>query len=134
MSKSKLFDYNTSFSVIRTNPKISGNFKITVDSSGGVWFNSMNANETLSSSRFKKFPISGQNSYSVDLFNYFDQGTLSKNIVFQVANFTDGNRKSSENFTGQYDFFYASGASVLSDKNYSESFRYFQPLWIKNEI
>jgi hypothetical protein len=71
MSKSKLFDYNTSFSVIRTNPKISGNFKITVDSSGGVWFNSMNANETLSSSRFKKFPISGQNSYSVDLFNYF---------------------------------------------------------------
>lgn len=134
MSQSKLFDYNSSFSVIRTNPKLSGNFKITVDSSGGVWFNSMDVNQTLSSSRFKKFNISGENSYPTDLFNYFDRGTLPTSVVFQVGNFTDGNRRSSEGFSGQYDFFYGSGASVLVDKNYTENFSYFQPLWIKNEI
>jgi hypothetical protein len=134
MSQSKLFDYNTSFSVIRTNPKISGNFKITVDSSGGVWFNSMNANQTLSSSRFKRFNITGDNSYSVDLFNYFDKGTLSNSIVFDVAKFTDGDKRSAENFSGQYDFFYSSGASLLIDGNYNEDFSYFQPLWVKNEI
>jgi hypothetical protein len=134
MSQSKLFDYNSSFSVTRTNPKLSGNFKITVDSNDGVWFNSIDANPTLSDNRFKKFNITGENSYSVDLFNFFDQGQISKDLVFQVANFTNGAAQSAENFADQYDFFYGSGASVLIDKNYKESFKYFAPLWIKNEL
>ena len=32
MSQSRLFDYNSSFSAIRTNPKLTGNFKISIDS------------------------------------------------------------------------------------------------------
>ena len=134
MSQSKLFDYNSSFSVIRTNPKLSGNFRITVDSSAGVWFNSMDVNPTLSDSRFKKFNITGNNSFSVDLFNFFDQGKTSSDLVFQVGNFTNGNKQAAQDFSGQYDFFYGSGASVLADKNYTESFKYFAPLWLKNEI
>lgn len=134
MSQSKLFDYNSSFSVIRTNPKLSGNFKITVDSTDGVWFNSMDVNPTLSDSRFKRYNITGENSYATDLYNYFDQGQLSKDLIFQVGNMSSGSRQSAENFSGQYNFFYASGASVLIDKSYSEDFRYFSPLWIKNEI
>ena len=134
MSQSKLFDYNSSFSVIRTNPKLSGNFRITVDSSAGVWFNSMDVNPTLSDSRFKKFNITGNNSFSVDLFNFFDQGKTSSDLVFQVGNFTNGNKQAAQDFSGQYDFFYGSGASDLADKNYTESFKYFAPLWLKNEI
>lgn len=134
MSQSKLFDYNSSFAVTRTNPKLSGNFKITVDSNNGVWFNSVDANPTLSDNRFKKFNITGENSFSVDLFNFFDQGQISKDLVFQVANFTNGASQSAEKFSDQYDFFYGSGASVLVDKNYKESFKYFAPLWVKNEL
>ncbi len=134
MSQSKLFDYNSSFSVIRTNPKLAGNFKITVDSAGGVWFNSMDVNPTLSDVRFKKFNITGENSYATDLYNYFDQGQISSSLIFQVGNVSGGSRQSAENFAGQYDFFYGSGASVLVDKNYSEDFKYFAPLWIKNDI
>jgi len=134
MSQSKLFDYNSSFSVIRTNPKLSGNFRITVDSSAGVWFNSMDVNPTLSDSRFKKFNITGNNSFSVDLFNFFDQGATSKDLVFQVGSFTNGDKQAAQDYSGQYDFFYGSGASVLIDKNYTESFKYFAPLWLKNEI
>lgn len=63
----KLFDYNSSFSVLRTNPKITGNLKITVDSSGNVSFNSFSANNTLSSNRYKKFNITGKNPFNVDI-------------------------------------------------------------------
>jgi hypothetical protein len=134
MSQSKLFDYNSSFSVLRTNPKLSGNFKITVDSNNGVWFNSIDANPTLSDSRFKKFNITGEHSFSQDLFNFFDQGKTSKDLIFELKTQTNGDRQTAEKFSGQYDFFYGSGASILIDKNYKESFKYFAPLWIKNEI
>jgi hypothetical protein len=134
MSQSKLFDYNSSFSVIRTNPKLAGNFKISVDSQGGVWFNSMDVNNTLSNDRFKKFNISGQNTYASDISEFFAQGKISNDIIFQVGKFTGGENQAAQNFSEQYDFFYAAGASALLDKNYPEDFSYFAPLWIKNEI
>ena len=134
MSGAKLFDYNSSFSVIRTNPKLTGNFKITVDSSGGVNFNSMSVNSTLSDNRFKAFNITGENSFSLDLFNFFDKGQTAYDTIFQVGEFTKGSKQIVKEYSEQYDFYYASGASPLADKHYSESFSYFAPLWIKNEI
>jgi hypothetical protein len=134
MSGAKLFDYNSSFSVIRTNPKLTGNLKITVDSNNGVSFNSLSVNTTLSNDRFKKFNITGENSFALDIFNFFDKGTTPASSIFQVGEFTLGSREPVKRFDEQYDFFYASGASALVDKNYQESFSYFAPLWIKNEI
>ena len=134
MSGAKLFDYNSSFAVIRTNPKLTGNLKITVDSNNGVSFNSLNVNPTLSNDRFKNFNITGENPFALDIFNFFDKGATPASAIFQVGEFTRGAREPGKQFAEQYDFFYASGASALADKNYTESFSYFAPLWIKNEI
>jgi len=129
-----LFDYNTSFMVVRTNPALTGNVKITTDSSGGVALNSINANSVLSDNRFKKYTVSKGSSYAIDLYNFFDAGSVNPNIVFDVSKKTDGDIKSSEDFSLQYDFFYTAGATTLIDKNYSEDFSYLAPLCIKKEI
>ena len=134
MSQSRLFDYNSSFSVIRTNPKLTGNFKISVDSQDGVWFNSMDVNNTLSNDAFKKYTVTGENSYASDVSTFFSDGKISNDIIFQVGKFTNGENEPAQYFSDQYDFFYASGASALIDKNYPEDFSYFAPIWIKNEI
>ena len=134
MSQSRLFDYNSSFSVIRTNPKLTGNFKISIDSQNGVWFNSMDVNNTLSNDAFKKYLVTGENSYASDISTFFSNGNISNDIIFQVGKFTNGDKEPAQYFSDQYDFFYASGASALIDKNYPEDFSYFAPLWIKNEI
>ena len=134
MASPKLFDYNSSFGLLRTNPKLTGNVKVSLDSSGGVWLNSFNANPTLSSERFKKFQVTGKDSYATDIYNFFDKGALANDLIFQVGEFTDGSSKAQEDFEFQYDFFYGSGASTLIDKNYTENFRYFQPLWLRNEL
>jgi len=135
----KLFDSNSSFGVLRTNPKISGNIKITLDSEGRVWLNSLDANPTLSDQKYKKFEISGANSYAKDLQRFFSGGkfsdtSINPDLIFQVGNFTDGSTKPVEKFSSQYDFFYGAGASTLVDRNYPENFKYFQPLWIKSEL
>jgi hypothetical protein len=128
----KLYDSNTSFGVLRTNPRLTGNFKITLDSSGGVWFNSMNSSPELSLQKYKKFRITGNNTYAKDIYNFFDEGSVSNEIVFQVAKNTKGETQAAETFAQQYDFFYGAGASTLIDKNYDESFSYFQPLWVRD--
>ena len=134
MASEQLFDYNSSFGVLRTNPKLTGNLKLTLDSSGGVWFNSIDSNVTLSQQKYKKFRITGKNPFAKDVYSFFDDGKTQNDVIFQVANLTNGSTQPSDTFTGQYDFLYASGASTLIDKNYDENFRYFQPLWIRNVL
>lgn len=134
MASPKLFDYNSSFGVLRTNPKLTGNVKITLDSTGGVWLNSMNANPTLSSQKFKKYQVTGNLPYSQDIYNFFNDPSVSNDIIFQVGTFTDGEDKPVDDFEFQYDFFYGAGASTLIDRNYPENFKYFQPLWLRNEL
>ncbi len=130
----KLYDSNTSFGVLRTNPKITGNFKITLDSTGGVWFNSMDSSPELSLQKYKKFRITGDNTYAKDIYTFFGDGSLSNEIIFQVSKNTKGEIRAAESFAQQYDFFYGSGASILIDKNYPENFRYFQPLWLRDVL
>lgn len=130
----KLYDSNTSFGVLRTNPKLTGNIKITVDSGGGVWLNSLDASPELSLQRYKKFRVTGNNTYAKDIYNFFGEGTLSKEIIFQVGKKTEGEKQPAETFSQQYDFFYGSGASTLIDRNYDENFRYFQPMWINDVL
>jgi hypothetical protein len=134
MAEPKLFDYNSSFSVLRTNPKITGNLKITVDSNGSVSFNSFSANTTLSSKEYKKFNITGKNSFNVDVYNFFQQGQTPVESIFQVAKKTNGETNTSTNYSGQYDFFYGSGASLFIDPNYPEAFSYLSPLWLKDQL
>lgn len=134
MAAEKLFDYNSSFGVLRTNPRLTGNLKVTLDSTGGVWFNSMDVSPELSDQKYKKFRITGQNTYAKDVFTFFDEGKTPNNVVFQVGTFTNGATQTAESFNLQYDFFYGSGASTLIDRNYNENFKYFQPLWIKDAL
>ena len=91
MVEPKLFDYNSSFSVLRTNPKITGNLKITVDSKGAVSFNSFSANTTLSLKNFKKFNVTGKNAFNVDYIHseygmteLLSQAYSKKNGLFQT--------------------------------------------------
>lgn len=134
MAAPKLYDYNSSFGLTRVNPKLTGNVKVTLDSQGGVWLNSFNVNPTLSQDRYKKFQVTGDQTFANDIYNFFDRGRVSNDLIFQVGQFTDGTNKAVENFQSQYDFFYGSGASTLVDKNYPENFSYLQPLWLRNEL
>lgn len=130
----KLYDNNTSFQLLRTNPKLTGNFRISLDSENKVWFNSLDVNTTLSDKRYKKFEITGKQSYAADVYNFFQRGGTPNEVIFEAARLTDGDLQSSTSFGDQYDFFYGSGASTLIDKNYPENFRYFSPLWLKDVI
>jgi len=124
---------DASFSLVRTNPKLTGNIKLTIDSDNKIWLNSIDANVELSKDMYKKYAINSKFSHPGNIMKFFNRGKVSTDILYDVFTYVDPT-KISNNFNDQYDFsLYFSGAKYLKSTQYSERFSYFSPLYIKNQ-
>jgi hypothetical protein len=119
-----------SFSLLRTNVGLSANVKIIVDSDFRVYLESIDSDSILSSSNFKKNPISPSDIISNIYANYFRN--FPKELIFKVK-FDNDKSLMFQNFENQLDPIYLSGASNIgNNKDYSEEFEFFAPLWIES--
>jgi len=124
---------NTSFSLLSTNPKLTTNVKIVVDTKGGIFLESFDANEELSKSKYKAFPVSGNSLYEYDLSRFYGNGKISNDIIFEVF------RENSDisvygDFSKQYESIYNYGAESISSLMYSEEFGILAPIWLEKNI
>ena len=121
-----------SFSILKTNVGLSTNVKIVVDSNYKLSLDSIDSNEFLSRSRFKNFKFNKDSNYDELLFRYYED--VPTNIIYDVFNGTS-NELSSNDFSDQYDTLYQYGANdIVGDKNHTEDFEYFAPLYIKDGL
>jgi len=130
----KIFKQNSSFGVLRANPKISGNVKISTDSRGDIWLNSIDSNEEMSKSQYKAFRISPDSSYNLDLYNFFNKGETPVDFVFGIKNEISPQKTQVNDPNLIYDFTYATGVEPLISDKYDEDFRYLAPLWMGGDI
>lgn len=130
--KSKVYsDRLSTKSLTRVNPKLSGNVKITIDSKNDVSLNTLNADDILSKSIYKKYMVTDTSTYARDLYNAFkDIPTTSMFKVFQKNDAT----RILNNINSQYDMFYSCGCESLISKLYDESLSYLAPLYINETI
>jgi len=126
--------YNSSFGIIRANPRISGNVKITIDSLKNLWLNSIDSNEQLSKSIYKGFKVSSNTDYCQDLYKFFDKGKTPEEFVFGVRNENAPVETFVSNYEDQYDGFYSTGVTPLVSDIYTEDFSYFAPFWLDKKI
>lgn len=130
LSYTTLAKRDVSFQLIRTNPKLTTNLKITVDSAGSIWFNSINANEQLTDQKYKRFPINEASSHEVNIHKFYDSGKTPSSIAYSVGS-TIRKDAVAKNLKEQYDFdLYTSGAKYLTSRQYSEKFSYFAPIYL----
>jgi len=66
LTYTSLAERNVSFQLIRTNPKLTTNVKLTVDTNGGLWFNSINANDQLANQKYKRFPVNESSNHEIN--------------------------------------------------------------------
>ncbi len=124
----------SSFQMVRTNPKLTGNVKITTDSTDTIWLNSIDANEQLTKHEYKKFPISINDKHGINLRNFFNGGKTPLNLIFDIKQEVD-DKSTSSKYSNQFDFSgYTAGAKYLSSRHYDERFSYFAPLYLKDTI
>ena len=130
----KVLSEDSSFQLIRTNPKLTGNVKLTLNSSGNLWLNSIPVNLELAKDDYSKFPVDLSHSLASNIHRFFKNGDTPNEIIFDSPEGVDST-KTSKNFKDQYDFSkYFSGAKYLVSNRYDERLSYFAPLYLKNKI
>ena len=126
--------YKSSFGIIRANPRISGNLKISVDSTENIWLNSIDSNDEMSRNQYKGYRISPDGDFANDVYSFFNGGKTPTNFIFGIK----GEETIKENFVSsladQYDGFYHAGVSPLVSTVHDESFSYLAPIWLGKDI
>lgn len=126
-----LNDDKSSFMLLRTNPKITGNIKV-VATGDKIYIDTFNINETLSSHKYRHKLVSGQSHYCNDVRNIFKG--LSKTELYRIKdeNYEIFNTK--KELHKQYVDTYFYGAKNNIDKLYTENFSILAPLYIKDTL
>ncbi len=130
----KIIKQTASFGVLRANPRISGNVKITVDSNKDIWLNSIDSNSEMSNQAYKGFRISPDSSFDRDLYTFFNEGQTPPQFVFGLAGEGDPVQNQIDNLSDSYNFIYSSGVTPLVSDKYPEDFSYLAPLWIGEDV
>ena len=123
-----------SFSLLRTNVGLTTNIKIVVDSNYGLYLESINSTNKLESTKFKKVQFN-KNNYFDELVPYFFKDFPSDE-AFKIYNSETDSHTMNSDFSTQFDSLYVAGArNISNNKNYTEEFEYFAPLYIfKNQL
>lgn len=129
-----IYDDRSSYGLLKTNPKISGNVKLTIDKSGSLWLNSFNANDELSDSKYKKFAVSSNSTYQRDLYTFFKNGQTPTSIVYDTYQVDNQYLNTKRTYEEQYDNFYNYGVENLKSKFYDENFTFLAPLWLRKDV
>jgi hypothetical protein len=96
----KLLTEDSSFQLVRTNPKLTGNVKITINESGNLWLESIKENPELSKDLYSKVPIDTTQSHPANLLRFFNNGSTPNEIVFDLNEQVNAT-KTSKNFKDQ---------------------------------
>jgi len=118
---------NKSFALLRTNPRLTTNIKVIVDSNESMYLGSFKANKELSKVEFQKYPIKSSGSFSTDIAKFYKKIPLS--LRYQILKkYSDLTVYS--DFANQYETHYQYGATHNSTKLYDEQYRLFAPIWL----
>ena len=127
----KLFD-KSSYSVVRTNPKLTGNVKL-VSNGEDLYLESFSANVELASSTFKGFKIDGTGTYDRDVWRFFQGGKFPSNLAYEVfQEYRDVSVLSQ--YQNQFEMFYSAGTRSVSSNSYSEDLGILAPIWLNEQI
>ncbi len=130
----KIDETQTSFGILRCNPKLSGNIKITVDSETNIWLNTLDATKELADDKFKKYRIYPNSSFAIDIKRFLDNGNVPSELVYYLHQKDEKYDSTKRNFSDQYDDFYRYGIEYLNNKHYDEDYSFLAPLYLGETV
>jgi len=124
---------DTSYLILRTNPKFSGNIKLVVDISNGLYLDTFKVSDVLSNKLYRKQQVSANSVLAGDI-----RTTFSSMPVGEIYRVGDGETLHVDipdtNLWKQYDLEYSYGARLFEDELYPEDYSMLAPLWINNTL
>lgn len=133
LQKNINYDQKTSYLLMRTNPALTGNVKLTIDSNNELSLNSINANDYLADSDFKHYNISYISNYQTDISRFSKKMSNVDNTLFFFH--TDESPIAAKvNYNEERKDLYSYGVSQCNSKLYNEEFSLFAPIWLTKKI
>lgn len=123
---------HSSFMLLRTNPKLTGNIKLVVDEYDNMYLDTFKINDELSDKKYRKAKISGRSYYSNDVRNVFKD--MSSTSLYGIPESGNNIFDVKKDMTSQYIDVYNYGVKTNIDKLYSENFSMLAPLWINKVL
>jgi len=117
-----------SFQIIRTNPRLTTNVKLVVNSDNSIYLESFNSSKELSDQKYKHVLLNRESLIEDEMPRFYDG--LPKKIAFAPKSEIDMDVMY-DRYENQFDNTYYSGANEVEDQWYKEEFEYFAPLYIK---
>jgi hypothetical protein len=124
---------DTSYMLLRTNPKLTGNIKLNIDASNLLYLDTFKVSNILSNKKYRKQKVSSNSVYSNDVRSVFSE--LPNGELYRVDedNTLDISIPKT-NVNHQYDLNYSYGARLFEDDLYPEDYSLLAPLWINNKL
>ena len=130
----KKFTNKTSYSLLKTNPKLTGNIKLVVDSKGDIFIETIDASPELTRNKYKRVKLDINNDWSSAVYDLFNSGSIPESIFFGIKEDEDFYSIKTD-YSKQYYTNYQQGAEPKISKLYNEQISYFAPLWLEpNDI
>jgi len=127
-----MMDDATSFMLLRTNPKLSGNVKVVVTSDGNMYMDTFKVSKGLSQQKYRKIPINPNEYYGRTLMAKFRDMPIDD--FYKIEESCYDLFTSANDLDEQYYDKYNCGVRTNNDKLYSENFSLLAPLCIRRKI
>ncbi len=124
---------DTSYLLLRTNPKFSGNIKLIADSSNHLYLDTFKVSDILSNKKYRRQIISGNSYLSGDIRRVFSDLPEGELYRLDDENILDIKLPETELFD-QYELNYSYGARLFKDELYVEDYAMLAPIWINKDI
>ena len=124
---------DTSYLVMRTNPKFSGNIKLTIDPSNNLFLDTFKISDILSNKLYRKQSVSASSVLSGDIRRVFSSLPLGEMYRLDVENTLNISIPKTDLWK-QYNVNYSYGSRLFEDELYEEDYAMLAPLWINNTL
>lgn len=126
-----MMSQNTSYALLRVNPKLTGNVKLVVNSDENIFLDTFKTSETLSQKRFRKIKINPDGYYGKSVMSFMK--SVPSTEFYRVEQKCYSMFNTTQSYGSQYYDTYNYGVRTNNDRLYAENFSYLAPLKI-NEI
>jgi hypothetical protein len=124
---------NLSKPLLRTNPKLSTNAKLVVNSNDNMYIESIDASKELAAVEYKKWSVNKDGKWSYDLAKFFNANKTPSDLIYNVkSRFSDLTVQ--ESFEKQIEEDYHYGTTYNYSKLHNEDFRMLAPIWLDKNI
>ena len=123
---------DTSYSLLRCNPKLTGNVKVVVDSSSNIFLDTFKVSKALSQLKYRKIKLNPEEYYGRALMTKYN--SVPSTDFYKIEDSCYDIFTFSDTLGGEYYDKYNYGVRTNTDKLYSENFSFLAPLCIKRNM